>query len=273
MKKKILITTITISALLLSTAAFAAKPADNHAGAQKVAWNLSAAVMPAPPYGSLDLPGSDTASKLIVNQSNGKAQAMLIGMMNNLNPDTTYTVYLSNGYEKHSPLNLVGSYRWLILGTYEHDLIITEQNPDGTFTGTGGYPAGASTYLTTETITGQITGNQISFTATYLGPYNPGYTASVSGTIAPDGTMSGSSPWEWHTTSGQAAMASGSTGWPGMFDGLAPLTFTTDETGSGDWHANLKDLDLPAGDYNLSVWINETGLTMLISDPFSITLN
>jgi hypothetical protein len=96
-----------------------------------------------------------------------------------------------------------GSYTWLVLGTYEHDLTITNQNADGTFTGTGGYPAGGP-YLTTESITGQVSGDLITFATTYDGPYNPGYTAVVTGTIAPDGTMSGTSPWEWHTTTGTA---------------------------------------------------------------------
>jgi len=109
---------------------------------------------------------------------------------------------VSGGY---GPWNVMGTYKWLVLGTYEHDMVITTQNPDGTFSGTGGYPAGHSPYNlpgeTTETITGHVVGNQITFTTTYAGwPYS----VTVSGTIAPDGTMSGTDPWEWHTTSGVA---------------------------------------------------------------------
>ncbi len=104
--------------------------------------------------------------------------------------------------------NVVGTYKWLVLDTYEHDMVITNQNSDGTFSGIGGYPARGFPYggadQTTETITGKVIGNQITFTTTYAGPYNPGYTATVSGTIAPDGLMSGTSPWEWHTTAGAA---------------------------------------------------------------------
>jgi len=97
-----------------------------------------------------------------------------------------------------------GTYTWLVLGTYSHDMTIV-MNPDGSFAGTGGYPAGADPYLTSETITnGQVTGDTITFTTTYNGPYNPGYSVTLTGTIAPDGTMSGTSPWEWHTTSGVA---------------------------------------------------------------------
>lgn len=255
----------------------AAKPAGNLAGAEKVPWNLSAAVMPVPPYGSLDIPGSDTASKLIVNQPNGNIEVAITGAMNGLNPNTTYTVYLSKGYTPYAPLDVTGAYKWLVLDTYHHDLVITTQNPDGTFSGTGGYPAGSSPYTaagqTPEIITGQAIGNQITFTTTYLGPYNPGYSVTVSGTIATDGSISGNSPWEWHTTSGAATLASGSTGWPGLFTSTVPsFTFVTDEYGAGSWHVNLTDADLSGeGTFDLSVWINEAGLTMLISDTFQVT--
>jgi hypothetical protein len=89
-------------------------------------------------------------------------------------------------------------------------MVITTQNPDGTFSGAGGYPAGSAPYTavgqTPETITGQVTGNTITFTTTYTGPFNPGYSVTVSGTIAPDGSMSGATPFEWHTTSGNATL-------------------------------------------------------------------
>jgi hypothetical protein len=261
-------------ALFMAMPVMAEKPAANSAGAQKVAWHLSGAVMPVPPYGSLDVPGSDTASKLIVNQPNGDVAVVLTGVMNGLNPDTEYTVYVSKGYTPYTPANVVGAYTWLVLGTYSHDLVIDVQNVDGTFSGYGGYPAGASPYATTETITGQVTGNQVTFTTKYAGPYNPGYTATAIGTIAPDGTMSGTSPWEWHMTSGLATPASGSTGWPGLLlDGVQPFTFTTDEFGSGSWHANLfRDAFPSPGPYPMSVWINGGGLTVLISDTFTETV-
>jgi len=255
------------------------KPTGNLAGAEEVAWNLSADVMPVPKYGSRDIPGSDTASKLIVNQPNGAVEVTMTGVMNGLNPNTTYTVYLSKGYTPYVPLDVTGTYTWLVLSTYHHDLVITTQNPDGTFSGTGGYPAGSSPYTaagqTPEIITGQVTGNQITFITTYLGPYNPGYSVTVIGTIASDGSMSGTSPWEWHTTSGAATLASGSTGWPGLFTSTVPaFTFTTDEFGAESWHINLRDSDFPgAGTYTLSVWINEAGLTMLISDTFNVIVD
>ncbi len=104
--------------------------------------------------------------------------------------------------------NAVGTYQWMASGIYSHDLVITSQNTDGTFVGTGGYPAGSMPYTATgqtpETITGQVTGDNITLTTTYTGPYNSGYSATLVGTIAADGTMSGTAPFEWHTTSGKA---------------------------------------------------------------------
>jgi hypothetical protein len=272
--KAILLGVIAVTLLTLVGTVFAAKPASNSAGAQKYAWHLSAAVMPVPPYGSLDIPGSDTASKLIVNQPNGKVQAMVTGVMNGLHPDTTYTVYLSNGYTLNAKRwDVTGTWKWLVLNTYSHDMVIT-QTPNGTFSGTGGYPAGSSTYQTTETITGQVVGNQITFTTTYAGPYNPGYSVTVSGPIADNGSMSGTSPWEWHTTSGSAKSNMIGSGWPGLFTStVPPFTFTTDDTGSGSWHVNLRASDLGvSGEKSLSVWINGAGATILVSDNFKVTV-
>ena len=262
------------------------KPGGNLAGAVEIPWNLSADVMPVSPYGpygTMDIPGSDSASKLIVNQPNGAVEVTITGAMNGLNPNTTYTVYLSKEYTKYSPINITGTYEWLVLGTYLHDMIIDTQNPDGTFSGTGGYPAGSFPYTssgqTPEIITGQVMGNQIdiTFTTTYLGPYAPGYTVTVSGIIDSNGEMSGNSPWEWHTTVGQVTLASGSTGWPGLFNPttVPAFTFTTDEFGAGSWHINLRDSDFPpaGGTYTLSVWINEAGSTMLISDTFQVIVD
>ncbi|MBA7632694.1 hypothetical protein ES703_40246 [subsurface metagenome] len=276
--KRAIIFILIVALILLAVPSvmFATKPTDNNASAQKVAWNLSGAVMPVPPYGTLDIPGSDVASKLIVNQPNGNTVVTITGVMKGLNPNTTYTVYLSKGYTKYTPTDVKGTYKWLVLNKYLHDLVITTQNPDGTFSGTGGYPSGNSPYTgpgqTSEIITGHFTGNQITFTTTYSGPYNPGYSATVSGTIAADGTMSGNSPWEWHTTSGNATLASGSKGFPGLFTStIQPFTFTTDEFGAGNWHINLKDADFSsAGNFDLSVWINVAGRTILISDVFTV---
>jgi hypothetical protein len=105
------------------------------------------------------------------------------------------------------------------------------------------------------------------------------------GTIAANGTMSGT--WAdvtsqlgyrtgiWASTSGAASkIYSGSQGWTGLFSASIPIfTFTTDANGAGSWHFNVKDADLPGVGpvYQLSVWINEAGATILISNQFSIT--
>ena len=261
----------------------AAKPATNLAGAQKFSWNLSGAVMPIPPYGSLDIPGSDTASKLIVNQPNGKVEATITGAMNGLHPDTTYTVYLSNGY---TPYVYTG---WDLTGSYLVMYAVDGggQNPalyDMTLTGLGGhggYPSPGPYGYEWTVSNVVITGNTFSFTCTYtVGAV--GTIMHMSGTIAANGSLSGI--WDdnygggrtgtWNTTSGNAVKTStGSTGWPGLFTStVQPFTFTTDDSGSGSWHVNLRASDFPRGEglYTLSVWINEAGGTMLISDNFTL---
>jgi len=48
----------------------------------------------------------------------------------------------------------------------------------------------------------------------------------------------------------------------------------TDENGAGSWHFNLKDADFSGlGTYNLSVWINKPGATILISDNFEVVVD
>lgn len=256
----------------------AAKPGGNLAGAEKVPWNLSAAVMPVPPYGSLDIPGSDTASKLIVNQPNGNTEVAITGAMNGLNPNTTYTVFLSNGYTPYvTGWNVAGTWvlRFNLGGNYDHDITLAQSN--GVLTGTGGYPAGGPPYSITETITGTI--DVVTGAVAIHSVYNNGYWYDAIGIIAPGGTMSGT--WgntsqgyghSWSSISGNAVTHTGSTGWPGLFNTQQPFTFTTDAYGAGSWHVNLKDADLPEeGTFDLSVWINEAGRTMLISDTFQVT--
>ena len=265
-----------------------AKPAGNP-GAQTYAWHLHDDVMLpyGEPFDNMDILSSDTASKLIVNQPNGNTEVTITGVMNGLTQNTTYTVYLSNGYTK-SKLDIRGTYKWLVTGRIlQHDMIITTQNSDGTFSGTGGYPAGCYPYTlpgeTAETITGQIMGDQINvtFTTTYSGPLNPGYVLTFSGTVGPDGSMSGknmSNTWEWTTTEGHAKYVVAS--WPGYFNissvpSVPAFKFTTDAYGSGSWHINLTDANFSGtGTHTLSVWINnEATATILISDTFDVTVD
>src|SRR3989344_9285381 len=124
MKKLLISGILLVSVFALTGGVYAAKPAGNYAGAVTYAWHLSGDVMPVPPYGSLDIPGSDTASKLIFNQPNGKVSAMVTGVMNGLHPDTTYTVYLSNSYTPYVPTNItdITGFDFEYLGNhYVHD--------------------------------------------------------------------------------------------------------------------------------------------------------
>jgi hypothetical protein len=73
-------------------------------------------------------------------------------------------------------------------GNYPHTLLTVNQNPDGTFTGTGHYDSD-TTYLWN--ITGTITGDTITYQVMYTGA-NLGYTLNGTGTVANDGSISGS---------------------------------------------------------------------------------
>ncbi len=81
--------------MAISIPAFAAKPAGNLAGAVKIPWNLSGAVMPVPPWGLSDIAGSEAASKLIVNQPLGTTQVTITGAMNGLAPNTNALVIVA----------------------------------------------------------------------------------------------------------------------------------------------------------------------------------
>jgi hypothetical protein len=273
MKKLIFGTLFTIFALaLVVVPAFAAKPNTNNAGAQKVVWNLSGAVMPVPPYGLSDVIGSDTASKLIFNRPNGKVSAMLTGDMNGLNPNTTYTVYLSNGYTPYQETgwNVSGGYTMDLLYLSNHYYYTLTLNQSGnTITGSLNDP-----YLPEKLpVNGTITGNSVEFSVNY--PTNYQGRRTFTGTINSSGVLSGN--WnetgteqglgDWSNSSGLAIKTSaGDTGFPGLLLGVNALTFTTDSKGSGSWHYNFKNTVFPNG---LSVWINGAGATILISDSIT----
>ncbi len=86
-------------------------------------------------------------------------------------------------------LNVTGDWvlTFVYSGSWNHDIHIAIQNPDGTFSGTGGYPAGGP-YSITETITGMIDGNNITIHSSYD---SSAYTYDAVGVIATDGSMSG----------------------------------------------------------------------------------
>ena len=277
-RKLAIVLSIVATLLALSAApVLAVKPSGNLAGAVKVAWNLSAAVAPVPPYGSLDIPGSDTASKLIVNQPNGNTEVAITGAMNGLNPNTEYTVYLSNGYEKNIMVNANVAGTWLInveyLGKdYPETLILTQSGSDITGVSLDTVPP-ASLF---DVIGGSVVGNVVTIHCQKGSLYT-----DLVGTIALDGSMSGN--WfdvgpgtrtgEWATTSGTASYTMITGGWSQQFGNTVPFTFTTDEFGAGSWHINLRYADFDGPDtYKLSVWINVGG-TLLISDNFTVDVD
>ena len=78
---------------------------------------------------------------------------------------------------------------------YDHDMDASVvQKADGAFTATGGYPAGGP-YTHTWEATGTVVRDNVGFHIDYL-TGNVGYEAWVDGTIASDGSMSGT----WHAT-------------------------------------------------------------------------
>ena len=250
-------------------------------GAQTYAWYLSGAVMPVPPYGLKDEPGSDTASKLIVNQPNGAVEVTITGVMNGLTPNTTYTVYLANGYTPYvdTGWNVTGD--WVlsvnISGTEYPEITYFLQIGDsipGSTSLTGSLLYGTSLWIIYE---GDVIGSSIDFRAYYVP--TPSRTVHLWGTIAADGTMSGSwaddAPYTrkgtWVSTFGAAEKThTGDDYYTGLFTKtVQPFPFTTEVDGSGSWHVNLRDSDFPEpGIYALSVWINNG--TILISDTFQV---
>lgn len=278
---------------LLMFAPFAMQSVAAKPGAQSYGWHLSGAVMPVPPYGSMDIPGSDTASKLIVNQPNGNVQVTITGVMNGLHPDTTYTVYLSNSYTPYKLLgwDITGAWdlRFIAtsgsVGTYDHHMDVT-QALDGTLTGTGYYiPAPSYTWVIDSG--SQVSGNNVVIKLHFTNGHPTCWASTFTGTIDTSGKLTGtwidtgdlcgdlSSSGTLTTLTGQAtATHSGDVYWTGQFGNTVPFTFTTDDSGSGSWHVNMRASDFPGtGTYTLSVWVNnEAGVTILISDPFSVTV-
>jgi hypothetical protein len=100
-------------------------------------------------------------------------------------------------------------------GFYDHDVSLVQDGSD-MLTGSGGHPAGGPHVYTWVLTSGSVVGDTITFTADYTASADavvPQTTMNVTGTIAPDGTMSGT--WTdnyqggaragtWETTSGAA---------------------------------------------------------------------
>jgi hypothetical protein len=100
-----------------------------------------------------------------------------------------------------------------VLGTdaYAHSMVLT-QDVNGNVTGNGGYPATGPQSYTWHVTSGTVSGNQVTLTAVY-DTGAPGIVTHMTGTVAPNGTLSGI--WDdnynggtrngtWSTTSGTA---------------------------------------------------------------------
>jgi hypothetical protein len=286
---------ILVIGLLITVPVSAVKPTANLAAAQFVPWHLSADVASVPPYGCGDIPGSDTASKLIVNQPNGNTEVTITGAMNGLHPNTVYTVFLSNGYTKSmNRWDITGDWDLAFtLGTppssYYHTMHVTLQNAptcgaDSSFVGTGVWNNDPSY---TWDVTGTIKDNsKIDYHILYTGT-GAGYYSDATGFITSGTTMGGqwvdsstqSGDWTGTGVATPTLVTPGWTGYGTTGTTLESFTFTTDALGAGSWHVNLRDANfldkegkLVPGKHDLSVWINEAGGTMLISDPFTVTI-
>lgn len=149
-----------------------------------------------------------------------------------------------------------GTYVWNVFGVYFHDFVIDVQNPDGTFTGHAsypavGYPLVGGTGLTTETVTGTVDGDNISFRVVYLGPFAPGSTFDMTGTITSDGTISGTSPWVWSLDGHKATK---DTDGDGVLDGQDFCLSTTPDTGSWSVSIGTNRLQYMNDGIHLSGW-------------------
>lgn len=270
MKKAVLF--LSLAALVAAVAA----PASAQGGAQKFGWHLSAAVMPVPPYGAGDIAGSDSASKLIVNQPDCQDKLNITGVMNGLNPNTEYTVYLSKTYAPYQLANVAGNwtFNFELGGIYPHSVTLNQSGAN--VTGGGTYPVGGPQQYAWTIDSGQVSGNTFNFTAHYTvgaDALSPLTVMNVSGNILSDGSLSGT--WNdnyaggyrtgsFTATGGSAEQQSGGAGWPGFVGSASAFTFTTDSLGAGSWHYNLS----PIADF--SVWINGVSGTILISDNVAL---
>jgi hypothetical protein len=259
----------------------AAKPADNTAGAKKVPWHLSGAVMPSPPWGLHDIVGSDTASKLVVNRPMGNTEATITGVMKGLDPNTVYRVSIANAWTTTQVWDVTGTWVLSALSSYNHDYILSMQQYGGVITGSATYPAGQTPSIY-ETIIGTVVGTTVTIHGIYYS--DAAHTiatgcefdailiintadGSMSGTFIDNGGGGGSLA----STAGHANLVTIGAGWPGLFNNMQTFTFTTNGQGIGNWHINLKTADFPSsGTYDLSVWINRGSFTVLINDNFQV---
>lgn len=120
---------------------------------------------------------------------------------------------------------------------YTHDMTLT-QDMSGNLTGSGGYPAGgAHTYAWTLT-SGTVSGNTINFSANYTASADavtPQTTLVVVGTVAPDGTMSGT----WSDNYQGGVRAGTWTSVTGIADAILPGTLSGEDFGVVNYDTGL----------------------------------
>lgn len=90
------------------------------AGANRYTFCLSGDVQPAPPYGTIDIPGS--SGKLIVNQPEGEVSVVLTASFDGLLPMRAYTVHLMN-YASPGAAGWTYTHRgpWTLMGSFTTD--------------------------------------------------------------------------------------------------------------------------------------------------------
>ena len=87
----------------------------------------------------------------------------------------------------------VTGYRVTVFGVFIHDFVVMTNSCDGSIVIAGGTPA-YSSYYTTETVTGTLTGGKVRFNSVYDGPFSPGFSWSGSFAADTDGPLAGDYP-------------------------------------------------------------------------------
>ena len=138
---------------------------------------------------------------------------------------------------------------------YAHDMILS-QDGAGNVTGSGGYIAGGPYSYTWNVTSGSVDGDTITLTILYdVGA--PGTVMHMTGTIAPDGSMSG--VWDdnfggyragtWHTSSGAAVSLTVDTDGDGVVDYIDKCAGTVADGGWDEsWGQNRFEVRNVAGD-------------------------
>jgi hypothetical protein len=238
----------------------------NEEGAIKVDWVYSASAIRA-----------FAASKLILNRPNGHTVATITGIMRGLKPSTTYTVRITDGFVTVTSWSMTGTWTRNVVysgTTYTHSYTTTQIGD--AYAGAGRKPA-TGTVEATESVTGAVTGNHVTFHSTYLAG-DPGYTQDAVGTIAPGGSISGT--WSdsdgrsgaWTSPAGSAKPTGATTATNYLT--VPTVTFKSNTAGNANFHINLHRDDLPSdSEHSITFLIMEGDYTILISSPITLEVN